>query len=359
MSKKKKDQAPVGVLRARLLSDLETVEIDGQPMVQFDVVFQDESKFSITMNCLEYSTEERESGGESRVVYRLEEPSQKHSTTTEFPPLPKRFPREIFFDFAEERRGFDIAIPRGRQSFVYSTTLPALPAEVGGDDLTDEYLSHLLRLIDELNQSLSGVMDFLNQRGRAEEKMPGPGSAEAVEGETVSAIAKALATLRTANLLDDPTDFLVGHAFGYLLHSSLVARNEARRKYAKALKARRGSGKQVDERQRWIKRELLDLIKKKSTAGKSRRQIKSLIHHDIIERDLAWSAAIETDRKRFHSIVLFEKGFGLVRASRNMPELSLIFEGETEDDMLHIRDIFKAKLDTHPEIDRRWENDVR
>jgi phosphomannomutase/phosphoglucomutase len=57
--------------------------------------------------------------------------------------------------------------------------------------------------------------------------------------------------------------------------------------------------------------------------------------------------------------VLFEKGFGLVRASRNMPELSLIFEGKTEEDMLHIRDIFKAKLDTHPEVDPNWENDVR
>jgi len=57
--------------------------------------------------------------------------------------------------------------------------------------------------------------------------------------------------------------------------------------------------------------------------------------------------------------VLFDQGWGLVRASSNLPELVLIFEGKTEDDMLNIRDIFKAKLDTYKEIDPHWENDVR
>jgi len=57
--------------------------------------------------------------------------------------------------------------------------------------------------------------------------------------------------------------------------------------------------------------------------------------------------------------VLFDRGMGLVRASSNLPELVLIFEGKTEEDMLHIRDVFKAKLDTYEEIDGHWENDVR
>jgi len=56
--------------------------------------------------------------------------------------------------------------------------------------------------------------------------------------------------------------------------------------------------------------------------------------------------------------VLFDNGWGLVRASSNLPELVLIFEGKTEGDMVHIRDIFKAKLDTYGEIDRHWANDV-
>jgi phosphomannomutase/phosphoglucomutase len=57
--------------------------------------------------------------------------------------------------------------------------------------------------------------------------------------------------------------------------------------------------------------------------------------------------------------VLFEKGWGLVRASSNLPELVLIFEGKTDQDMVHIRDIFKEKLDAYKEIDRHWDNDVR
>lgn len=57
--------------------------------------------------------------------------------------------------------------------------------------------------------------------------------------------------------------------------------------------------------------------------------------------------------------VLFDNGWGLVRASSNMPELVLIFEGKTQEDMLHIRDIFKDKLDAHDEIDPEWHNDVR
>jgi phosphomannomutase/phosphoglucomutase len=56
--------------------------------------------------------------------------------------------------------------------------------------------------------------------------------------------------------------------------------------------------------------------------------------------------------------VLFDNGFGLVRASSNLPELVLIFEGHTEEDMLHIRDIFRTKLDTYKGIDSQWENDI-
>lgn len=56
--------------------------------------------------------------------------------------------------------------------------------------------------------------------------------------------------------------------------------------------------------------------------------------------------------------VLFDNGWGLVRASSNLPELVLIFEGKTEQDMVNIRDTFKRKLDTYPEINSHWENDI-
>jgi phosphomannomutase/phosphoglucomutase len=57
--------------------------------------------------------------------------------------------------------------------------------------------------------------------------------------------------------------------------------------------------------------------------------------------------------------VLFDNGWGLVRASSNLPELVLIFEGKAEEDMVRIRDIFKTRLDAYKDIDGEWENDIR
>ena len=57
--------------------------------------------------------------------------------------------------------------------------------------------------------------------------------------------------------------------------------------------------------------------------------------------------------------VLFDNGWGLVRASSNLPELVLIFEGKTQEDMMQIRDIFKTKLDKYKDIDNQWINDIK
>jgi phosphomannomutase/phosphoglucomutase len=57
--------------------------------------------------------------------------------------------------------------------------------------------------------------------------------------------------------------------------------------------------------------------------------------------------------------VLFDNGWGLVRASSNLPQLVLIFEGKTEENMVQIRDIFKTKLDGYKDIGGQWENDIR
>jgi phosphomannomutase/phosphoglucomutase len=56
--------------------------------------------------------------------------------------------------------------------------------------------------------------------------------------------------------------------------------------------------------------------------------------------------------------VSFDHGWGLVRASSNMPEMVIIFEGDTEAEMLRIRSVFKDILGAFPEIDPEWENDV-
>lgn len=56
--------------------------------------------------------------------------------------------------------------------------------------------------------------------------------------------------------------------------------------------------------------------------------------------------------------VQFENSWGLVRASSNLPELVLIFEGNTKEDMLKIRSIFKTYTRKHNEISDNWENDI-
>lgn len=56
--------------------------------------------------------------------------------------------------------------------------------------------------------------------------------------------------------------------------------------------------------------------------------------------------------------VEFDEGWGLVRASSNLPSLVLIFEAKTTQNLKKIRKIFKDLLDKYPEIDKEWENDI-
>ena len=56
--------------------------------------------------------------------------------------------------------------------------------------------------------------------------------------------------------------------------------------------------------------------------------------------------------------VQFPNGWGLVRASSNLPELVLIFEATTKEELLKIRRIFKDALSAYPEISEKWDNDV-
>ncbi len=51
-------------------------------------------------------------------------------------------------------------------------------------------------------------------------------------------------------------------------------------------------------------------------------------------------------------------GWGLVRASSNLPELVLIFEADTREHMLVIREEFRRVLAKYDEISRKWDNDV-
>lgn len=56
--------------------------------------------------------------------------------------------------------------------------------------------------------------------------------------------------------------------------------------------------------------------------------------------------------------VQFEHGWGLVRASSNLPELVLIFEADTKEHMLQIRQLFKSYTRAYADISDKWDNDV-
>ena len=56
--------------------------------------------------------------------------------------------------------------------------------------------------------------------------------------------------------------------------------------------------------------------------------------------------------------VEFDDGWGLIRASSNMPELVLIFEATTRERMLEIRELIKSYTRQYPDICDKWDNDV-
>jgi phosphomannomutase/phosphoglucomutase len=55
--------------------------------------------------------------------------------------------------------------------------------------------------------------------------------------------------------------------------------------------------------------------------------------------------------------VSYDDGWGLVRASSNLPELVLVFEGKTREAMDRIKEEFRARLARHPEVGRTWHNE--
>lgn len=52
--------------------------------------------------------------------------------------------------------------------------------------------------------------------------------------------------------------------------------------------------------------------------------------------------------------VSFPEGWGLVRASSNLPVLVLVFEAKTQEGLEKIQKIFREKMDKYPEIGKEW-----
>jgi phosphomannomutase/phosphoglucomutase len=55
--------------------------------------------------------------------------------------------------------------------------------------------------------------------------------------------------------------------------------------------------------------------------------------------------------------VMFDDGWGLVRASSNMPILVLRFEAKTEERLQEIKDLFRGYMDKYEEIGKVWHNE--
>lgn len=51
-------------------------------------------------------------------------------------------------------------------------------------------------------------------------------------------------------------------------------------------------------------------------------------------------------------------GWGLIRASSNLPALVIMLEAENEEDYLAIKRRLKEKLEKFPEVDKEWQNDI-
>jgi phosphomannomutase/phosphoglucomutase len=56
--------------------------------------------------------------------------------------------------------------------------------------------------------------------------------------------------------------------------------------------------------------------------------------------------------------VKLSKGWGLIRASSNLPALVIMLEAKTKEDYLSIKQFLKDKLSKFPVIEEKWENDI-
>jgi phosphomannomutase/phosphoglucomutase len=82
------------------------------------------------------------------------------------------------------------------------------------------------------------------------------------------------------------------------------------------------------------------------------------VKYQVVEK---LTAELKRDFKRVVDIngarVAFDDGWGLVRASSNLPELVLRFEARTPERLAEIKRIFRRYLDRYPEADPHWDNE--
>lgn len=82
------------------------------------------------------------------------------------------------------------------------------------------------------------------------------------------------------------------------------------------------------------------------------------VKYDVVDK---LTADLKRDFDRVIDIngarVVFEDGWGLVRASSNLPQLVLRFEARTPERLQEIKDTLRTYMERYPEIDDKWENE--
>jgi phosphomannomutase/phosphoglucomutase len=82
------------------------------------------------------------------------------------------------------------------------------------------------------------------------------------------------------------------------------------------------------------------------------------VKYDVVER---LTADLKKDFDRVIDIngarVVFDDGWGLVRASSNLPELVIRFEAKTEERLEEIKETIRGYMNKYPEISKKWENE--
>jgi len=82
------------------------------------------------------------------------------------------------------------------------------------------------------------------------------------------------------------------------------------------------------------------------------------VKYDVVDR---LTADLKRDFDRVIDIngarVVFDDGWGLVRASSNLPELVLRFEAKTPERLQEIKDTIRGYMESYPEISKKWDNE--
>ena len=78
------------------------------------------------------------------------------------------------------------------------------------------------------------------------------------------------------------------------------------------------------------------------------------IVEDLISE--GYDLVIFENNYRLGGRIEFEDGWGLIRASSNLPVLVMRFEAETQEKLDEIINLIKSKLDKYEDIGKDWES---